>query len=924
MRFLSIILFVIFCSSVSLFARETQSVVSIENENKDLGGIVDMHLTGEIPLKNASVNLISQDAWLFFDNIRPSEVIEKYASMVKISGKALEPGVNARVDVYLHGAVVIPQGTEYEPLQVFTGENYSEESRTYLLDSCYQNLESFDNAIRSFKLKRGYMATLANETNGQGYSRVFIADKDDIEIPVLPHELNGKVSYIRCFPWEWVSKKGWCSSGVGCYDEIDLTASTWYYSWSADRESLDNTEFVPIKQNWGWPGFPEINSKSNVTHLLGYNEPDRPEQANATVERAISQWPQMMESGLRLGTPAIADNLNWLYTFLDECKKRNYRVDYVAVHAYWGGSGGAQVVTDNAGNISPEKWYQKLKAIHDRTGLPIWITEWNNGANWTHETWPSDEAGKQQKQLNDLKSILNVLDTCSFIERYSIYNWVGDERALVVGKNEEGKYTSGGTIDPKLTPAGEYYRDLHAPMAYNPEKAVVPTYQIVTPELTATYNLNSRFAEVSWIDYNGELTDNYVLERKVDDGDFEELASGSGQLKNEFSEELKPLESHTYTYRVKIKSGDEVKYSNEMSIDMPVVMGSGDIRCGVASLTDLAWKYFFFEEGTSYNETPAVVFGGFSSATRSLLSYHLQGTTVNSFRFKYSPWEYQRLTELPKAENAPYIVARKGNYNWGDLPVEAGDVRSVNDEWKTVVFKQPFTEAPVVFVAPSSAKATYPFFARVRNVTKKGFEVHLTRERNQTNSFGRENLCYFAVIPGVTTVNGKKIKVSKTADVVGELSHKAELSFGEIYSEPAFYCTLLTSNDGFTSNLRYSGLTSEGVTFMKQREKSAGASGTSALDQVGWIVLEGGANMGTSVEKVMPEGNMLKILSTVTKKALDIETDWGTKISVYTLSGSLVKKWIYSGRTFDVSDLTAGIYILHTDKGESGRFVKID
>lgn len=111
----------------------------------------------------------------------------------------------------------------------------------------------------------------------------------------------------------------------------------------------------------------------------------------------------MMESGLRLGTPAIADNLNWLYSFLDECKKRNYRVDYVAVHAYWGGSGGAQVVTDGNGNISPEKWYQKLKAIHDRTGLPIWITEWNNGANWTHETWPADEASKQQKQLTDLR-----------------------------------------------------------------------------------------------------------------------------------------------------------------------------------------------------------------------------------------------------------------------------------------------------------------------------------------------------------------------------------------------------------------------------------------------------------------------------------------------------------------------------------------
>lgn len=924
MRFFSVILFALLCSCVSLFARETQTVVSIENENKELSGMIDMHMTGEIPLKNASVNLVSQDAWLFFDNVRPSEVIEKYASMIKVSGEVLQPGKNSRVDVFLHGTVIIPHDENYEPLQVFTGENYSGENRTYLVDSCYQDLESFDNAIRSFKLKRGYMATLANESNGQGYSRVFIADNEDIDIPVLPHELNGKVSYIRCFRWEWVSKKGWCSSGAGCYNEIDLTASTWYYSWSADRESLNDAEFVPIKQNWGWPGFAEINLKSNVTHLLGYNEPDRPEQANASVEKAIGQWPQMMESGLRLGTPAIADNLNWLYSFLDECKKRNYRVDYVAVHAYWGGSGGAQVVTDGNGNISPEKWYQKLKAIHDRTGLPIWITEWNNGANWTHETWPADEASKQQKQLTDLKGILNVLDTCSFIERYSIYNWVGDERALVVGKDDNGNYTAGGAIDQKLTPAGEYYRDLHAPMAYNPLKAVVPTYQVVTPELEASYNMNSRAVEVSWTDYNGELTDEYVLERKTDDGEFEELISGVGQLKNQYSEELKPTESHAYTYRVKIKSGSEEKYSNEMVVDVPIVKGTSDVRYGVATLSDLVWKYFFFEDGAAYSTTPAVVFGGFSSATRTLLSYHLQGTSTNGFRFKFTPWEYQNVTELPKAENAPYIVATKGNYKWGDLDVEAGDVRSVNDEWKKVTFTKPFTEAPVVFVSPSSAKVTSPSFARVRNVTKEGFEVHFTREKSMTGSFSRENICYFAIVPGMTVVNGKKIKVGKTAEVVGELSNKAELSFDGTYTDPAFYCTLLTSNDSFTSNLRYSGLTSEAVTFMKQREKSAGASGTSALDQVGWMVIESGAIVGTGNIETTAEEGTLKIFPTLTRDILDVTAEWGTRIFIYSVGGSLVKNLVYRGISFSVCELSAGMYILRTDKGESGRFVKID
>lgn len=119
-----------------------------------------------------------------------------------------------------------------------------------------------------------------------------------------------------------------------------------------------------------------------------------------------------------------------------------------------------------------------------------------------------------------------------------------------------------------------------------------------------------------------------------------------------------------------------------MVVDVPIVKGTSDVRYGVATLSDLVWKYFFFEDGAAYSTTPAVVFGGFSSATRTLLSYHLQGTSTNGFRFKFTPWEYQNVTELPKAENAPYIVATKGNYKWGDLDVEAGDVRSVNDEWK--------------------------------------------------------------------------------------------------------------------------------------------------------------------------------------------------------------------------------------------------
>ena len=84
-----------------------------------------------------------------------------------------------------------------------------------------------------------------------------------------------------------------------------------------------------------------------------------------------------MQTGMRLGSPATTD-FNWLYNFMNECRQRNYRVDYVVVHAYWGG-------------LSATEWYQKLKVIHQRTKRPLWIKKWNNGANWTKESWPSSQ-----------------------------------------------------------------------------------------------------------------------------------------------------------------------------------------------------------------------------------------------------------------------------------------------------------------------------------------------------------------------------------------------------------------------------------------------------------------------------------------------------------------------------------------------------
>jgi hypothetical protein len=184
-----------------------------------------------------------------------------------------------------------------------------------------------------------------------------------------------------------------------------------------------------------WNAYSNINNKQNSTHVLGFNEPNSASQANMTVAQAIAAWPNLMASGLRLGSPAPTDGgLAWLYDFIDQADALNFRVDFVAVHFYKGGWTATQL----------RDW---LSGIHVRTGRPLWVTEFNNGANWTCCTPTLDSNALRIGQFVD------VMNQAPYVERYAVYNWVGATRELV---------TSSGTLNP----AGVVYRDKVSPVAY--------------------------------------------------------------------------------------------------------------------------------------------------------------------------------------------------------------------------------------------------------------------------------------------------------------------------------------------------------------------------------------------------------------------------------------------------------------------------
>jgi hypothetical protein len=412
------------------------TVSSIYNTILIVKGSSQVTITGhDNPLKGSMLDVRSEDVWLYFPNIKPAVVSAKYLAQIMVNGMQAIIDSNVRVEQYLQGTVVISQPHDYKPLAVYDGTHQSGSTMQPALYTYYRTPElgSLNDAIKSFRLKKGYMACFAKDSLGTGYSRIYIADKQDIEIDSLPAGLYNDVSFVRVVPWRWVTKKGWTSGR----DAAEALNASWQYDWDNAAVSGLNVEYIPMRHNRWWNAFSNINNKKKSTHALGFNEPDRTDQANMSVDDAIALWPELMRSGLRLGSPCPSDaGLEWLYTFIDRADALNYRVDFVAMHWYLGGQ-------------TPQQFYNRLKAVHDRTGRPIWITEWNNGANWTCCT-PT-----YADQAEMIGKFLHVLDTCSFVERYALYEWVGDTRKMF--------YKSPGL----LTPAGEIYRDKISPMAYN-------------------------------------------------------------------------------------------------------------------------------------------------------------------------------------------------------------------------------------------------------------------------------------------------------------------------------------------------------------------------------------------------------------------------------------------------------------------------
>jgi len=420
-----------------------QTYTGLTNTTVTMTGRAELRVTAtNNPIPGSLIHLNSPDAWLFLPGIRPSVVASTYLSQVRVNGANAVSGGNVRIVEYAMGAVVIPHAPGFQPLQVFSGANFTGASNFLSQYTAYSDgngtLGAMNNTISSFKLKRGYIATFAQNGNGTGISKNFVAQDGDLDVSIMPAGLDDSVSFVRVFPWRWTAKKG-----IAGNIPQNLNVR-WYYNWDINQNSTLDWEYVPIRQTRYWPGLGQNWQTRGSSHLLGYNEPDNPDQdAYMTVGDAIWSWPDLLGTGLRVGSPVTRDSGrgSWLYPFMQQADAANLRVDFVVVHYYW--------CFDPANpSGAATQMYNFLLDTYNNVKRPLWVKEWNNGADWTGCGDPT-----YAQQQASISAMINMLEDAPFVERYSVYSWLGK---AVLNVQTNGV----------LTPAGVAYRDKASRIGY--------------------------------------------------------------------------------------------------------------------------------------------------------------------------------------------------------------------------------------------------------------------------------------------------------------------------------------------------------------------------------------------------------------------------------------------------------------------------
>ena len=245
------------------------------------------------------------------------------------------------------------------------------------------------------------------------------------------------------------STESWIESSWPLFNAA--TTTSWVYSWG--RQSSETFPFIGPDQTFHpmqWSGNMvhglsfapieslrrELNASPKPVHVMGFNEPDKTEQGNISVDTAIALWPRLEAIGRPLVAPAPANMFGgWYADFKAKADARGLRYDYTPVHWY------------SAPNLT--NTINHLQNVHNTYGRPVWLTEfapisWSGSGNWT-----------KRDNYNFLAEFMWHAESLPWLKKYSLFQFEVGRQSGTDGPN--APRGNSRNADGSLTAFGELY-----------------------------------------------------------------------------------------------------------------------------------------------------------------------------------------------------------------------------------------------------------------------------------------------------------------------------------------------------------------------------------------------------------------------------------------------------------------------------------
>jgi hypothetical protein len=190
--------------------------------------------------------------------------------------------------------------------------------------------------------------------------------------------------------------------------QLTALGATWCYNWGTSPKVSECHDPLFVPMVWGGgdvAGAIKAIGDAGYKTVLGFNEPNKIDQSNMTVDAAIALWPTLTSNpNIRVSSPAVSDDGRaWLESFMTQVKAKGLRVDFIAMHWY-GWNAGSCTSGQLEGAIN---WASKW-------GLPVWITEFGCMGSSNPD---------EQTLITFFNNSIAMLKNHPLVERYAWYPW---------------------------------------------------------------------------------------------------------------------------------------------------------------------------------------------------------------------------------------------------------------------------------------------------------------------------------------------------------------------------------------------------------------------------------------------------------------------------------------------------------------------